>query len=151
MRSLYDFLFKNISHHGSFLLKSYKWDWIGLDGISVRGYSMSIALRCIYIKFVQERLACPVPGCGYRAPESAPDARAEGLWIILHRRQVHKDDEASDLPDEADVENNKKGATNESENLKHQVKITQHHYCVTMPKHFKRIGNAVRSRIARSQ
>ena len=25
MRSLYDFLFKNISHHGSFLLKSYKW------------------------------------------------------------------------------------------------------------------------------
>ena len=34
MRSLYDFLFKNISHHGSFLLLSYKWmDWVwdGLD------------------------------------------------------------------------------------------------------------------------
>ena len=29
MRSLYDFLFKNISHHGSFLLQSYKWDgWV---------------------------------------------------------------------------------------------------------------------------
>merc|ERR1711947_53524 len=35
LRSLYDFLFKNISHHGSFLLQSYKWmglGWIGLDG-----------------------------------------------------------------------------------------------------------------------
>jgi len=33
LRSLYDFLFKNISHHGSFLLQSYKWDrdwdWVG--------------------------------------------------------------------------------------------------------------------------
>ena len=48
LRSLYDFLFKNISHHGSFLLQSYKWDrvGIGLDGISVWGYCMSTALRC---------------------------------------------------------------------------------------------------------
>ena len=131
-------------------ISGWVWDGLGWDWDLCAGllYEHRFAML---IKFVQERLACPVPGCGYRAPESAPDARAEGLWIILHRRQVHKDDEASDLPDEADVENNKKGATNESENLKHQVKITQHHYCVTMPKHFKRIGNAVRSRIARSQ
>jgi len=36
LRSLYDFLFKNISHHGSFLLLSYKWiglgmGWVGWD------------------------------------------------------------------------------------------------------------------------
>ena len=41
---------KNISHHGSFLLQSYKWYGYGIGlgwvGISVRGYSMSIALRC---------------------------------------------------------------------------------------------------------
>jgi len=48
LRSLYDFLFKNISHHGSFLPLSYKWmDGLGMGmEISVWGYSMSIALRC---------------------------------------------------------------------------------------------------------
>ena len=34
LRSLYDFLFKIISHHGSFLLQSYMWmdGWDALDG-----------------------------------------------------------------------------------------------------------------------
>merc|ERR1712105_244291 len=31
LRSLYDFLFKNISHHGSFLPLSYKWMGMGWD------------------------------------------------------------------------------------------------------------------------
>merc|ERR1711955_33088 len=52
-RSLYDFLFKNISHHGSFQgfpAPELYVDWIGLGmgwvGISVWGYCMSTALRC---------------------------------------------------------------------------------------------------------
>ena len=33
MRPLYDFLFKNISHHGSFLLLSYKWIGLGMGWV----------------------------------------------------------------------------------------------------------------------
>ena len=33
LRSLFDFLFKNISHHGSFLLQSFKYGWVGLGSL----------------------------------------------------------------------------------------------------------------------